>query len=40
LTTTINISFSIEAQAMGLGDGFKILDEFDLELFVIRKNMW
>ncbi len=25
---------------MGLGDGFKILDEFDLELLIMRKNMW
>jgi hypothetical protein len=30
----------MEAKAMGLGDGFKILDEFHLELLIIRKNMW
>jgi hypothetical protein len=39
LTTTINISRNMEAEVMGLGDGFKILDEFDLELVTLQKNM-
>jgi hypothetical protein len=30
----------MEAKTMGLGDGFKILNEFDLELLIMHKNMW
>jgi hypothetical protein len=39
LITTINISLNMEAKVMGLGDGSKILDEFDSELFTLQKKM-
>jgi hypothetical protein len=39
LIIMVNISFNMEAKVMGLGDGFKILDEFDLELFTMQKKM-
>jgi hypothetical protein len=29
----------MEAEAMGLGDGSKIIDEFDSKLFILQKNM-
>ncbi len=35
LTTTINISLNMEAKIVGLGDGFEILDEFDLEILTL-----
>jgi hypothetical protein len=34
----VNISFSMEVEAMGLGDKFEIVGEFDLELFFIQKT--
>jgi hypothetical protein len=30
----------MESKAMGLGDGFLILDEFDLEFLIMQKNVW
>jgi hypothetical protein len=39
LIITVNISFKMETKVVGLGDGSKILDEFDLELFTLQKNM-
>jgi hypothetical protein len=35
LTTTVNISFNMEAEVVGLGDRFEILDEFHLELLTL-----
>jgi len=35
LNTTINISLNMEVEAMGLGDGFLILDEFDSKLLIL-----
>jgi len=29
----------MEAKVVGLGDGFQILDKFDLELLTLQKNM-
>jgi hypothetical protein len=29
----------VEAKVVGLGDEFKILDEFDSELFTLQKKM-
>jgi hypothetical protein len=40
LTTIVNISFNMEAKVVGLGDGFEIMDEFDLELLTLQKHMW
>ncbi len=39
LITTINISFNMEAKVVGLGDGFEILYEFDLEILTLQNNM-
>jgi len=39
LTTIVNISLNMEAKVVGLGDGSKILDEFDLEFITLQKNM-
>jgi hypothetical protein len=39
LIIMVNISLNMEAKVVGLGDGSKILDEFDLELFTMQKNM-
>jgi hypothetical protein len=39
LITTINNSLNMEAKIVGLGDGFEILDEFDLEFLTLKKNM-
>jgi hypothetical protein len=35
LITTVNISLNMEVEVLGLGDGFEILDEFDLELLTL-----
>ncbi len=40
LTITVNISLNVEVKVVGLGDGFEILDEFDLKLLTLQKNMW
>jgi hypothetical protein len=37
LTKTINISFNMEVEVVGLGDGSEILDEFDSELHTMQK---
>jgi hypothetical protein len=34
----INISFKIEVKVVVLGDGFEILDEFDLKFFILQKK--
>ncbi len=39
LTTIVNISLNMEAKVVGLGDGFEILAEFDLELLTLQKNV-
>jgi len=39
LIIMVNISHNMEAKVVGLGDGSKILDEFDLEFFTMQKNM-
>ncbi len=30
----------MESKVVGLGDGFEILDEFNLELLTLQKKMW
>jgi hypothetical protein len=40
LTTIVNISLNMESKVVGLGDGFEILDEFNLELLTLQKKMW
>jgi hypothetical protein len=39
LNIIINISFNMEIQVVGLGDGSQILDEFDFKFFILQKNM-
>jgi hypothetical protein len=39
LTTVVNISFNMEVKVVGLGEGSKILDEFDSELLTLQKKM-
>jgi hypothetical protein len=39
LIIVINISFRMEIRAMGLGDGFEILDELYSIFFILQKNM-
>jgi len=39
LIIMVNISLNMETKVVGLGDGSKILDEFDLELFTMQKKM-
>jgi hypothetical protein len=38
LTTVVNISFNMESKVVGFVEGFKILDEFDLELLTLQKK--
>jgi hypothetical protein len=30
----------MESEVVGLNEGFQILDQFDLELFILLNNMW
>jgi hypothetical protein len=36
----MNISFRMETKAMGLGDGFEILNESYPILLILQKNVW
>jgi len=38
LTIVVNISPNMEIKFVGLGDGSKFLNEFDLELFTLQKK--
>jgi hypothetical protein len=38
LIIAINISFNMEVKVVGLGDGSKILNEFDLKLLTLQKK--
>jgi hypothetical protein len=38
LTIVVNISFNMEVKVVGLGDGSKILNEFDLKLLTFPKS--
>ncbi len=38
-TIIINISFRMETKAMGLGNGFEILDELYLSLHLAKKHV-
>jgi hypothetical protein len=38
LTIVVNISFNMEVKVVGLGDGSKILNEFDLKLLTLQKK--
>jgi len=39
LTIIVNISFNMGVKVVELGEGSKILDEFDLKFFTLQKNM-
>jgi hypothetical protein len=38
LIIVVNISFNMEVEVVGLDEGSKIVDEFDLELFTLQKK--
>jgi len=39
LTTIVNMPFNMGVKVVELGEGSKILDEFDLEFLTLQKNM-